>query len=221
MVLWLVITDTLVSVVSCLILSGLASHPFGSWQPHGRDKSFMWIRDELPQRLPGVRFLVYGYDTALYGSTSFQVIPDLAISLVQTVKALGCSAPSAKPVLFLAHSLGGVVLKQALIILAGGNDQQRAILSKIKGALFFGVPSQGMDMHDIFAMLGDQPNVELVKCLSNQSDFLPRMDEQFGNISYLQSIQFFWAFETKVTPTLEVSLFLNRLCRTRRSYEKR
>lgn len=171
----------------------------------------MWIRDELPQRLPGVRFLVYGYDTALYGSTSFQVIPDLAISLVQTVKAIGWSAPSAKPVLFLAHSLGGVVLKQALVILAGGDRQERAILSKIQGALFFGVPSQGMNMQDIFGMIGDQPNVELVKGLSNQSDFLPRLDEQFGNISYLQRIQFFWAFETKVTPSVEVSKFPNKL----------
>lgn len=80
----------------------------------------MWIRDELPQRLPGVRFLTYGYDTALYGSTSFQIISELAISLVETMKAIGWSAPSSKPVLFIAHSLGGVVLKQALVMLAGG-----------------------------------------------------------------------------------------------------
>lgn len=180
----------------------------------------MWIRDELPQKLPGVRFLLYGYDTALYGSTSFQVIPDLAISLVQTVKAIGWSAPSAKPVLFLAHSLGGVVLKQALIILAGGDNQDRAILAKIQGAVFFGVPSQGMNIPDIFEILGDQPNVDLVNSLSNQSEFLPRLDEQFGNISYLQRLQFFWGFETKVTPTVEVSPFLNRLFSINRSYSK-
>lgn len=217
MVLLLLITDTLVSVVSCLIISGLASHPFGSWQPHGRDKSFMWIRDELPQRLPGVRFLVYGYDTALSGSTSFQVIADLAISLVQTMKAIGWSALSAKPVLFLAHSLGGVILKKALIILAGGDHQEREILAIIKGAVFFGVPSQGMNMGDVFEMIGDQPNVDLVNGLSTQSDLLPRLDEQFGNISDLQRLQYFWAFETKVTPTVEVSPFLNKAFPTQRS----
>lgn len=170
----------------------------------------MWIRDELPHRLPGVRFLVYGYDTALAGSTSFQIIPDLAISLVQAMKAAGCSTPSAKPILFLAHSLGGVILKQTLVLLAGGGDQERAILAKIKGAIFFGVPSQGMSIPDILEMLGDQPNVALVNDLSNQSDFLTRLDEQFGNISYLQRIKFLWAFETKVTPTIEVSLLAKR-----------
>lgn len=133
----LLITNKFVSFASCLVISGLASHPFGSWQTHGHDKSFMWIRDELPQRLPGVRFLTYGYDTMLSDSTSFQLIPDLAISLVRTLKAIGLPAPSAKPVLFLAHSLGGVVLKQALAILAGGRSEERSILCEDKGGHLF------------------------------------------------------------------------------------
>lgn len=197
--------------VSCLVISGLASHPFGSWQTHGHDKSFMWIRDDLPERLPGVRFLVYGYDTALSGSTSFQTIPDLAISLVQTMKAIGWCAPSARPFLFLAHSLGGVVLKQALVHLAGGDDRERAMLANVRGAISFGVPSQGMNIPDIFEMLGDQPNRALVRQLSNESEFLARLDVQFGGISYLQRIQFLWAFETRVTPGVEVGPTRNRV----------
>lgn len=48
-----------------------------------------------------------------------------------------------------------------------------------------------MSIPDIFEMLGDQPNVALVKDLSNQSAFLHRLDEQFGSISNLQRLQFF------------------------------
>lgn len=97
----------------CITISGLASHPFGSWQPHGGDKSFMWIRDKLPQFLPMVRFATYGYETKLFPSTSFQSVPDLAISLVAVLRSCGWSSPTAKPLIFLAHSLGGAVLKQA------------------------------------------------------------------------------------------------------------
>lgn len=167
----------------------------------------MWIRDELPQRLPGVRFLTYGYDTALSRSTSFQTITDLAISLIETLKTIGWYAPSSKPVLFLAHSLGGVVLKQALVIMAGGGSRERSIFAKIKGAVCFGVPSQRMHVPDIVNMLGDQPNIALVRDLSDESesDFLQRLDQQFGNISHLQGLQFFWAYETKLTPSVEVS----------------
>lgn len=164
----------------------------------------MWIRDELPRRLPGVRFLIYGYDTTLVDSKSFQTIPDLAVSLAGTMKAMEWSAPSSRPVLFLVHSLGGVILKQALVMLAGGGSQERAVIEKIKGAIFFGVPSQKMSMPDLFTMLGSQPNTALLKDLA-ESDFLASLDEQFGNISYLQKMQLFWAFETKVTPSVEVS----------------
>lgn len=167
----------------------------------------MWIRDELPQRLPSIRFLTYGYDTALSQSQSFQTIRDLAISLIETMKTIGWYAPSSKPVLFLAHSLGGVVLKQALVLMAGGDSRERTIFEKIKGAICFGVPSQGMHVPDIVSMLGDQPNIALLKELSEDSDFnfLQRLDQQFGNISYLHGLAFFWAYETKLTPSVEVS----------------
>lgn len=60
-------------------------------------------------------------------------------------------------------------------------------------------------------MLGDQPNVALVKDLSNKSDLLSKLDEQFGNISYLQRLQFFWAFETRITPSVEVTFVFTRM----------
>ncbi|VUC32091.1 unnamed protein product [Clonostachys rosea] len=186
----------------CVIISGLASHPFGSWQPRGSDKSFMWIRDDLPPQLPGVRFLLYGYETKLQGSKSFQSIPDLAISLINSLKTIGWSSLSAKPAALLAHSLGGVVVKQALVMLAGSGVAEQAMLMCIKGAIFFGVPSQGMIVPDIRSMVGDQPNKALVHNLSDQSPYIADLDSQFDGISYLQKLRFFWAFETKITPTV-------------------
>ena len=63
---------------SCIALSGLGSHPFGSWQPHGSDKSFMWIRDKAPTLVPGARMITYGHNSGLINSTSFQLISDIA-----------------------------------------------------------------------------------------------------------------------------------------------
>ncbi|KAK5992042.1 hypothetical protein PT974_05438 [Cladobotryum mycophilum] len=98
-------------VYDCIAISGLSSHPFGSWQPHAGDKEFMWIRDELPTKLPGVRAILYGYDTTLVNSRSFQTIPDLALSFIAELKANGWTSLTAKPIMFLAHSLGGVINK--------------------------------------------------------------------------------------------------------------
>ncbi|KAI1655243.1 hypothetical protein F4813DRAFT_368207 [Daldinia decipiens] len=190
----------------CIAISGLASHPFGSWQPHGRDKSFMWIRDELPQFLPTVRFILYGYDTILRPSTSFQRVSDLANSFIDVLQAGGWTSPTAKPLLFLAHSLGGVILKQTLLMLAGAGQQQASITNLIQGAIFFGVPSQGMAIDDIFRMLGDQPNKDaLVTEISNESNYLSQLEKQFSGISFVRTLKIFWAYETKLTPTVASS----------------
>lgn len=55
----------------------------------------MWLRDGLPSDLEGVRVLLYGYDTTLVGSKSFQDLEALAstfrralISLQQSVSII-------------------------------------------------------------------------------------------------------------------------------------
>ncbi|CAG9974761.1 unnamed protein product [Clonostachys byssicola] len=188
----------------CIVISGLASHPMGSWQPRG-DKGFMWIRDALPSRFPGVRFIIYGYDTALSGSKSFQVVPDIAGSLISELKANGWAAPAAKPIIFLAHSLGGVVLKQSMVMLAGSGVRERQIIRNIKGAIFFGVPTVGMAVPDIYEMLGDQPNTALLDYLSDRSNYIPTLEKQFDGISYTRDMVLFWAYETQATPSLSNS----------------
>ncbi|KAF3022635.1 hypothetical protein E8E14_013971 [Neopestalotiopsis sp. 37M] len=187
----------------CIAMSGLASHPFGSWQPKGDDKSYMWIRDTLPTTIGGVRFILFGYDTTLNDSNSFQSIVDLADSLYLTLQTNGWGSPSAKPLVFLAHSLGGVLLKQLLVILAGANDSTRFMLNMIKGAMFFGTPSRGMAMGQLLTMVGDQPNRDLIEHLSETSEFLSNLETQFTGISQIQRMRLYWAYETKTSPTVQ------------------
>ncbi|KAL7937859.1 hypothetical protein V8C35DRAFT_290115 [Trichoderma chlorosporum] len=184
----------------CIAISGLSSHPFGSWQPHGSDKSFMWIRDSLPKDLPGVRNIIYGYDTALIDSTSFQTIRDLAWSLIQQLKANGWASPGSKKLVFLAHSLGGVILKETLVSMAESGEKENFVLSSTKGAIFFGVPSRGMHVSHFLGMVGSQPNQSLIKDLSHDSKYLANLDKRFDGISVIRQMKLFWAYETKTSP---------------------
>ncbi|KAK4077032.1 uncharacterized protein Triagg1_3999 [Trichoderma aggressivum f. europaeum] len=189
----------------CVVISGLASHPMGSWQPRGNDKSFMWIRDKLPELVPNVRFILYGYDTTLVGSNSFQTVADLANNLINELKAGGWSSPSSKELAFLAHSLGGVVLKQLFCMLADSDVSSECILQKTKGAIFFGTPSEGMDIEDIHTMLKDQPNKDaLVAEISNRSSFLSSLEERISGIVQLRAMKLNWAYETQKTPTVKL-----------------
>jgi hypothetical protein len=151
---------------------------------------------------------LYGYDTALAGSKSFQRIEDLSISLINSLKAGGWASPGAKSLIFMVHSLGGIVLKQAFVMLAGSGASEVSILAKTKGAVFFGVPSDGMAVSDIKAMLGDQPNKDaLVDDISLESSFLSHLERQVSGLSYVRHMRLFWCYETQTTPTVEVSTF--------------
>ncbi|KAI1418315.1 hypothetical protein F5Y13DRAFT_176432 [Hypoxylon sp. FL1857] len=186
----------------CIAISGLASHPFGSWQPKHRSKSFMWIRDTLPKSLPYIRPILYGYDTTLVRSQSFQNIFDLALGLVSQLKANGWASPTCKPLAFLAHSLGGVVLKQAFVSLANRIECDDPILNAMKGAILFGVPNLGMEQSHLEAIVKGQPNMQLVSDLSLDSAYLQQLDQQFSGISSLHDAKLYWCYETKKSPTV-------------------
>lgn len=194
---------TYLTLSSCIAISGLASHPFGSWQPKEGNKTFMWIRDELPDALPGARVLIYGYDTKLHDSQSFQLIPDLAIAFVNQLETYGWNSSFVKPTAFLTHSLGGLVLKEALVRLASNNAYKR-LLSNIKGAVFFGVPSLGMEQQHFHTVVGNNPNQNLVDDLARGSNYLNQLHKHFEDSCITDTIQCFWAYETLQSPTIRV-----------------
>ncbi|KAI1871350.1 uncharacterized protein JN550_004795 [Neoarthrinium moseri] len=193
--------DSVPHAYDCIAISGLASHPFGSWQPRGDDKSFMWIRDELPRQLQGCRTVIYGYDTRLNDSNSFQNIPDLAKQLISHLQAYGWALPSARPIAFLAHSLGGIVLKQALVQLADSSDEEyKSLMRILHGVVFFGVPNLGMQQEHFRTIAQNNANAALVDDLARNSSYLRQLDTDFSEGSFSKRITCFWAYETVESP---------------------
>ncbi|VUC30839.1 unnamed protein product [Clonostachys rosea] len=186
----------------CIALSGLASHPFGSWQPHGHDKTFMWLRDEAPRLITGARMILYGYDSQLIGSQSFQSISDIALAFIHQLNTGGWNLALSKSIVFLAHSLGGVVLKDAIVQMAD-RETVAPILNRVKGAIMFGVPSLGMYQSHLMAMTEGQSNEMLVQDLSreNGSAYLRHLNARFNGLSFINTMKIYWAYETKESAT--------------------
>lgn len=78
----------------------------------------MWLRDALPQHLirarVHVRVFIYGYDSQLIESDSFQEISDLGRSFKNIIVQLTQNGATSKPrnLVLLGHSLGGILVKQ-------------------------------------------------------------------------------------------------------------
>ncbi|XXH04071.1 hypothetical protein Hte_010482 [Hypoxylon texense] len=124
------------------------------------------------------------------------------MSLIHHIKAAGWAIPSARPLVFLAHSLGGIVLKEAFTILANSHDQGMHLLSRFRGGIFFGVPSQGMATSHLLAMVQDQVNEQFVHDLSEDSEYLRSLDDRFSGLALTKDMCIHWAYETKTSPTV-------------------
>ncbi|KAI0594419.1 hypothetical protein F4775DRAFT_574145 [Biscogniauxia sp. FL1348] len=162
----------------------------------------MWIRDSLPKSYPRVRALLYGYDTKLLNSDSFQRVEDISTTLTHQLCTLSRSSGSKRPMVFLAHSLGGIVLKQALVSLAySGDPTQSMIFESILGGIFYGVPNLGMKTSHLVAMAEGRSNTHLLEQLQENAQYLDKIEAEFETLSRtggkLSRKLFFWCYETK------------------------
>ncbi|KAB8336679.1 hypothetical protein FH972_020990 [Carpinus fangiana] len=193
-----------IKAFDCIAVSGLASHPFGSWRSR-KQPEFMWLRDQLPDDFPTIRPITYGFDSPLTGHRSFQNIDDLASSLVVKLRSVGKQSSSARPTIFLAHSLGGIVLKRALLLLASGTDSDRTILETVTAIVLFGVPNRGMNIANLLSIVAES-NVDdtLIRLLGPSSSYLDDLERQCDGVASLKNIRIVSVYETKKSPVVEM-----------------
>ncbi|KAL7918361.1 ankyrin repeat protein [Trichoderma austrokoningii] len=184
--------------VDVIAISGLGGHAFGSFKE--RHGSFMWLRDALPIDFPGARILIYGYETRLIQSKSFQNLTDLGKALQVDMKGIREFTQS-RPIVFIGHSLGGLVIKEAIVKLKEELDEKDAlILNSTSGFLFFGVPHQGMAIESLIPLVKDYPNRSLLESLNKNSALLQRLEREFGNAFGIKRPRISF-YETEKSPT--------------------
>lgn len=72
----------------------------------------MWLRDLLPVKLPYVRVMTFGYRAEVLGNTSVAGVRDNARRLLVLLKNKREGGSQRRPIIFLGHSLGGIIIKQ-------------------------------------------------------------------------------------------------------------
>ncbi|KAJ0131001.1 hypothetical protein HZ326_25897 [Fusarium oxysporum f. sp. albedinis] len=167
--------------IDIIAISGLGGHAFGSFKQ--RQGSFMWLRDALPLDVPNARILIYGYDTRLIQSSSFQNLTDLGRALQDDLKGIRESGDF-RPVIFIGHSLGGLIVKEVgttiVQLKEEPYEEDTSILKSIAAFLFFGVPHQGMATESLVPLVQNAPNRSLLESLNKNSALLERLASDFS-----------------------------------------
>ena len=161
----------------------------------------MWLRDALPEYLPNARVMIYGYDSRLVGSHSFQNLADVGSRFRASLKVALGPVPRERPLIFMAHSLGGLVLKEAMVQMVSGSDADSRNFKATFGILFFGVPNQGMDISSLLSMVRGQPNLHFLSTLSKDGGFLQSLIEKFQTTFAFQDSHIYSFYETNTSPT--------------------
>jgi hypothetical protein len=105
-----------VGCVDIVAIHGLNGHRRKTWTD--RTTGLNWLKDEdcLRKDIPNARVLTFGYNSRTYFSRSDPDIRDFASELLIALKAVRRSrTEQQRPIVFLCHSLGGLVFKQVHI----------------------------------------------------------------------------------------------------------
>lgn len=134
---------------SIVAIHGLNGHRERTWTA---SNGVNWLLDLLPNDMPKSRIMSYGYNVNVFDhgghGLNQQSVYDHARTLISDlVFKRQLTETERRPLIFVVHSLGGIVLKAALIhsdsCRTGSLESHHSIATSTHGIIFMGVPHQG------------------------------------------------------------------------------
>ncbi|KAI1044093.1 hypothetical protein LB505_010534 [Fusarium chuoi] len=135
------------AVADICFVHGLMGDRVGTWTAEGESEP--WPKTLLPALLGKVRILTYGYNgDALSNSPRTGQSPadraanNLLIDL--TMERIAGNA-SSRPLILIAHSLGGIICKRAVLMsYDNANSHLQGVYMSLKAIMFIGTPHKGL-----------------------------------------------------------------------------
>lgn len=196
--------------VDIVFVHGLNGDPHNTWT--SETSEVFWPFKILPPVLEGekARVLVYGYDadvTSFTDGVSKDKIHNHAEQLVAALQSnRRIRKATERPIIWVTHSLGGLVVKRALIysseIRGIKTEHLRSVFVSTYGILFLGTPHHGSDIAQwgnrlewICSVMLPKKVVDtqpqLVDALKKNNETLQVIDRQFIQIMSRFHIYFF------------------------------
>ncbi|KAF8526899.1 hypothetical protein BU17DRAFT_39960, partial [Hysterangium stoloniferum] len=167
----------------------------------------MWLNDFLPNEMPNARIMTYGYDgyTQARDQFSNQTLSGHARDLL-TKLASRRTGNETRPIIFIAHNVGGIILKSALISARACGDHHlahhRKVFDATTGIIFLGTPHQGTLNTYLRAVLNNAKKNDIVtRHLHEHSEWLQRQLTQYQSISATGRITTTYVYENYGTVT--------------------
>ncbi|KAI9740307.1 MAG: hypothetical protein M1834_004885 [Cirrosporium novae-zelandiae] len=205
------------ALADVVFVHGLQGHPRKTWQcstasskprtfqlrltnrSHADDEelsdSVYWPADLLPEDYPNFRILSYGYDSHVSrnfkGPANKSNLSQLGEDMLnRLVGERSRSGAAGRPIIFVAHSLGGLLVKEAVVESKKQvhDESKRDIYNSTRAAIFFGTPHRGSEdakwglMIQRIAKVAFDTNEKILGILRPDSEILDKLARDFQDI---------------------------------------
>ncbi|KAK3987538.1 hypothetical protein QBC44DRAFT_294981 [Cladorrhinum sp. PSN332] len=172
--------------VDIVAVHGLNGHPIKTW----KEDNVIWFAKFLPSSLPelDLRISSFGYNSRVLGGGSVFRVRDFATQLLASLHGKRSESNTERvPLIFICHSLGGIVFKKMLTIAHERQSLYSSIADSTKGVAFFGTPHCGSDVANASRVIRDIVSfctvgafrADLLRNLERSSDELVEIAAQF------------------------------------------
>ncbi|MCJ1371023.1 hypothetical protein MMC20_002238 [Loxospora ochrophaea] len=201
-------------IVDIVAVHGLNGDAFKTWTTKDTKKFWLGDADLLPANLAHARVLTFGYNsavTALFGRTSSDRILQHAHTLIaELVADRQLEDAMQRPIIFICHSLGGIIVKRALAYSASRTSKHiqhlYSVFVSTYAVLFLGAPHNGSNKAHlastsrrmISALVPSKildTEGQLLDALREGSEVLQNITDMFVPLMKNFRIYFFWEQE--------------------------
>ncbi|KAI0098132.1 hypothetical protein GGR51DRAFT_577225 [Nemania sp. FL0031] len=180
------------SEVDIVFIHGLGGHREATWaaEEPQTGRSVLWIEDFLPTELPRARIMTFGYSSQIFSVNYLiqRILYSRSQTLLKDLKhCRQGEGASNRPLIFISHGLGGLVVKSALIFADREEQVFRDIRLSTAGVVFFGTPHQGTLDTSWISIMSDliRPMIDLDgmrDTLHSDLDWLQTQLEQYKSL---------------------------------------
>ena len=180
------------STYSIIFVHGLGGNRQTTWT---HQNNTYWPQDLLPDQIPSSRIMTFGYDADMVkiwsiGPTGSNGLHGHGKTLAFTIAdSRSTKTSKRRPIIFVTHSLGGLVCEQALLVCRASNEQRLScVLESTVGIVFMGTPHKGAEL----ALWGSRlakyvqtirtVNRDIVRALTKKSEVLAIVEQDFQQL---------------------------------------
>ena len=190
--------------VDFVAVHGLGGHPLKSFTD--AETGCCWLRDLLPSKFPHCRVLSYG-SIGLFSEIPVSPL-DKAKELLSDLASYGHAHATKRPRIFICHSIGGLVVKRALIeARVYPSADMSDVYRYTSGILFFGTPHRGSSSAVPKLLRVAETvltvNQDLLRQVQLNSRVLSEMDQDFAHVAD-ESLLIGSFYETQPTKPLGI-----------------